>query len=236
MARRWRIKEDMATCSPCSCLARLCECARGILSAPQEAQVSGCFVAAQQQTCDEQTAAVLRTIRAAQDDGLSRSCPGFAVARSEIQAGAKRSHWIWYVWPSLHSVRSNVKYPQFLLPNLQVARAYLHDPVLADRLVDMSQLATAHLYGGVDAKALFGKQHKYDVAKFREAMTFFAVAARLNQDARQEGIFLVALRALGAEDLDEHTLHVLRQSADVAEASAADAVSASFHLLEKTQP
>jgi len=215
------------------------------MSTPQEAPVSGFAVAAQQQTCDDQTAAVLRTIREAQDYGLSvyaddgsltRSCPGFAVARSEIQAGAKRTHWIWYVWPSLQPVRPNVQYPQFLLPSLQAARAYLHDPVLLDRLVDVSQLAAAHLYGGVGAKVLFGKQHIHDVAKFREAMTFFAVAARLNQDARQEGIFLTALLALGAEDLDEHTLHVLRESAEVAEASAADGVSASFRLLEKKQP
>lgn len=133
-------------------------------------------------------------------------------------------------------MRSNVRYPQFLLPNLQAARAYLHDPVLVDRLLDVSQLAAAHLDSGVGANVLFGKKHGYDVAKFREAMTFFAVAARLNNDARQEGIFLVALRALGAEDLDEHTLRVLRESAEVAEGVAADAVSASFRSLERKQP
>jgi len=213
----------MARSCQCWCVAGLWEHVKGLLS---------------RDAPDEEICAVLQTIKAAQDDGLAvygkdgnltRRCPGHAVARAEIEQGAKKSHWIWYVWPSLQSVRSNVRYPQFLLPNLQAARAYLCHPVLAERLVDVSRLAAAHLDRGVPPQKLFGKQHKFDIAKFREAMTVFAVAARLNHNKHQESIFLAGLHALGATGLDDHALHVLSQSTVPAEAMATANVAATFN-------
>lgn len=172
---------------------------------------------------DELILTVLRTIRDAQENGFfadGRVCSSFAIARQEIEVGAKKSHWMWYVWPSLSCVRSNVRYPQFLLPNLDAARAYVMDPVLAERLVSVTQMATAHLKAGVNPRALFGKQHKYDVPKFREAMIVFAVAAQLNGNETQKDIFLDGLRALGAQALDDNTFEVLNKT------SASDEVSA----------
>eukprot|EP00039_Didymoeca_costata_P024939 m.11914 g.11914 ORF g.11914 m.11914 type:complete len:75 (+) comp4554_c0_seq1:362-586(+) len=47
---------------------------------------------------------VLALIRKAQD-GQLRDVP-YKDALAEIKMGHKKSHWIWYVWPALGTVRS----------------------------------------------------------------------------------------------------------------------------------
>ena len=126
--------------------------------------------------------AVLEGIRAAQDRGLQhgrRTLPPYSTALAEIVAGRKDTHWIWFVWPSLQPVRPNVQLPQYLLPDLATAALYLEQPVLRQRLLEISAAATAHLNAGVAPSQLFGSQHRYDAPKFHETMTAFLVAGRL---------------------------------------------------------
>ena len=90
----------------------------------------------------------------------TRFLPPYATALSEIRAGRKESHWIWYVWPSLAAVRPNVQLPQYLLPDLAAAQLYLEQADLRLRLLEISAAATAHLQAGVRPEHLFGRQHK----------------------------------------------------------------------------
>lgn len=105
---------------------------------------------------------------------------------------------MWYVWPSLFQVRSNVRHPQFLLPDFSAVLEYLKDDVLSERLVDITHLARKHLQIGTSPEKLFGKQYKYDLPKFREAMTVFAVAARSLGFDNAERTFRDGLHALGS--------------------------------------
>mmetsp|Transcript_157908 Transcript_157908/g.294566 ORF Transcript_157908/g.294566 Transcript_157908/m.294566 type:complete len:242 (+) Transcript_157908:69-794(+) len=161
-------------------------------------------------------ARVLRAIRRAQDQGLRNPSAGkarnmgppYAIACEEIRKGHKSSHWIWYVWPSLSSVRSSM-HPEFLLPDFKTACAYLCDCVLAERLLEISNLATKHLEDGVDPAILFGRMHHCDFPKFYEAMTLFALAAHMNGNAAQEGNFLAGIRACGADCLEQNTVNAV---------------------------
>ena len=93
-------------------------------------------------------AAAVQLIQQAQDGeyavGNHGRLPPFSTALQEIEAGAKRSHWIWYVWPSLRPVRPEVRLPQFLLPDITSGcAALLVDPVLRSRLHAVSAAVRA---------------------------------------------------------------------------------------------
>lgn len=151
----------------------------------------------------------------------------FRRALREIQNGKKISHWIWYVIPAMRAVRETSQ-PQFGLPSFEAARAYLKHSVLAPRLLQVTEVATAHLLAVPQSArparllALFGG---IDSQKFRETMTYFALAA-LENYAEEEGgcsdtsatsekqfaVFLEGLRgAIGEEGpLDPVTLRAIR--------------------------
>lgn len=153
--------------------------------------------------------AVLARIRAAQDRGSS-----YNRALKEIRDGQKKSHWIWYVWPTLAVLRPGTSRPEFLLPDLAAVQAYLLDEVLRQRLEEITVLATEHLQrragepnkigmSGVPlpvASQLFGSPT--DADKFAECMTVFAAASAAAND---EASFNLCLNALGA--LQRGSLH-----------------------------
>ena len=136
---------------------------------------------------------VLARIRAYQD-GIS-GMPTYDIAHAEIKEGRKRSHWIWYIWPTLVGVRST-QHPELELRSVQEARAYLNDIVLANRLLEITSAATAQLVAGVDPAVLFGAMHMYDAPKFQEACTLFLIAAEQERLADVASIFQAGLDAI----------------------------------------
>lgn len=140
---------------------------------------------------------VLAEIKAAQEQKRN----GYAQALSEICAGQKRTCWMWYIWPSLAKVRTTSK-PQFSLPSIDAACDYLHDPLLAQRLTEITEAALAHLRAGVPPVRLFGG---IDSRKFHEVATCFAVAALENGDLVQARLFMAAVQAMGGE-LEQKTM------------------------------
>lgn len=136
--------------------------------------------------------AVLGRIRALQDGG--GSTPSYAIALAEIKGGGKRTHWIWYVWPTLKGVRTTMR-PDLELSSLEDARAYLRDPVLGSRLLEITAAATAQLAGGVAPDKLFGAQHAYDAPKFHEACTLFLVVAEKEGQDESAAVFRRGLEA-----------------------------------------
>ena len=169
--------------------------------------------------------ALLEAIRTAQDLGVQqgpRFLSTFATALSEIEQGRKASHWIWYVWPSLLAVRPNVQLKQFLLPDLSACTEYLRDPVLRERLLTISRVATAHLQRGVSSQALFGSQHKYDAPKFHETMTAFALSARIATEPVVEEVCIAGALAVAPKSgLHEPTMRIFLDGGTEAEILAA---------------
>eukprot|EP00747_Dinoflagellata_sp_TGD_P209449 gnl/TRDRNA2_/TRDRNA2_82848_c0_seq2.p1 gnl/TRDRNA2_/TRDRNA2_82848_c0~~gnl/TRDRNA2_/TRDRNA2_82848_c0_seq2.p1 ORF type:complete len:184 (+),score=24.09 gnl/TRDRNA2_/TRDRNA2_82848_c0_seq2:34-585(+) len=144
------------------------------------------------------TEKVLAAIRTAQESPAH----GYKHALSEIRHGRKQSCWIWWVWPSLSPVRETSR-PQYDLPDLRVAKAYLQCPILSARLSEITEVAVTHLRSSASPRELLGST--VDVEKFHQTMTYFAVVAVEAGDAKRAAPFLDALTALGGA-LEKRTM------------------------------
>jgi uncharacterized protein (DUF1810 family) len=94
-------------------------------------------------------------------------------ALAELRAGAKRGHWMWFVFPQIAGLGSSPTARRYAIGSLDEARAYLAHPVLGPRLREVSR-ALVDLEGGDDPQAILGH---IDALKLRSSMTLFARAA-----------------------------------------------------------
>ena len=96
----------------------------------------------------------------------------FADALAELEAGAKRSHWMWYVFPQLAGLGLSPTAEFYGIGSRDEARAYLAHPLLGPRLDATTRAVLSH--PGRSLQAIFGSP---DDMKFRSSMTLFADAA-----------------------------------------------------------
>jgi uncharacterized protein (DUF1810 family) len=96
----------------------------------------------------------------------------YRTALAELRAGAKRSHWMWFVFPQIAGLGSSPTARHYAIGSLQEARAYLAHPVLGPRLREAAG-ALAQLDGAGDPEAILGP---VDALKLRSSMTLFARA------------------------------------------------------------
>ena len=99
----------------------------------------------------------------AQDSGGT-----YIQAVRELRGGAKRSHWMWFVFPQLAGLGHSATAMRYAISSLEEAEAYLHHPVLGPRLLE-SAGAVAGLEGRT-AGQIFGST---DERKLRSSMTLF---------------------------------------------------------------
>jgi len=64
---------------------------------------------------------------------------GYNSALSEIRQGRKQGHWIWYVFPQLKNLGRSSTAQFYGIDGIDEARAYLDEPVLRERLIEISQ-------------------------------------------------------------------------------------------------
>ena len=93
-------------------------------------------------------------------------------ALAELRAGAKRSHWMWFVFPQLRGLGSSAMAQHYGLAGLAQARAYWQHPLLGPRLAECTAALLA--LEGRSAHQVFGTP---DDLKLRSCMTLFAQAA-----------------------------------------------------------
>jgi uncharacterized protein (DUF1810 family) len=103
---------------------------------------------------------------------------GYATAVAELQAGRKRSHWIWYVFPQLAGLGQSSTATYYGLAGADEAGAYLRDPVLGERLVAAAALVREHLSRTpiVRLEQLMGS--RIDALKLVSCMTLFEHVAK----------------------------------------------------------
>jgi len=89
-------------------------------------------------------------------------------ALAELRAGAKRTHWIWYVLPQLRGLGSSPMAQRYGISSLDEARAYLAHPVLGPRIRECAALIAAS--ATTTADAYFGYP---DDRKVRSSITLF---------------------------------------------------------------
>lgn len=90
---------------------------------------------------------------------------------AELRAGAKQSHWMWFIFPQLRSLGRSSTAQFYGIADLAEARAYLADPVLRARLEDCAAAVLRHQ--GKPAEAIMGP---VDAQKLRSSMTLFTEA------------------------------------------------------------
>ena len=106
----------------------------------------------------------------------------FQQVTSELKAGRKMSHWMWFVFPQIRGLGQSSTSIKYAIAGLDEARAYLAHPVLGPRLRECTRLVL--LLENRSAVEIFGRP---DDMKFRSCMTLFA------QVSRDEDIFARAL-------------------------------------------
>ncbi|EJN01263.1 DUF1810 domain-containing protein [Herbaspirillum sp. YR522] len=106
---------------------------------------------------------------------VQAQAPVFDQVVAELRAGAKRSHWMWFIFPQLAGLGHSDMAMRFAIRSMAEAQAYLRHPVLGMRLVECTQLAmAAHKADPTrSANDIFGSP---DDLKFRSSMTLFAMA------------------------------------------------------------
>jgi uncharacterized protein (DUF1810 family) len=95
----------------------------------------------------------------------------FATAVAELRAGAKRSHWMWFVFPQIAGLGQSPTSRRYAIASLEEARAYLAHPVLGPRLIECARILCE--LDGKTAQDIFGG---IDAIKLRSSMTLFARA------------------------------------------------------------
>ncbi len=104
---------------------------------------------------------------AAQDAGGT-----YERALAELRAGAKRGHWMWFVFPQLAGLGHSEMARRYAIASEAEARAYLAHAVLGPRLRECTTVLLALDAGG--AEQVLGA---LDALKLRSSMTLFAAAA-----------------------------------------------------------
>jgi uncharacterized protein (DUF1810 family) len=119
----------------------------------------------------------LERFKAAQDSTGS----GFETALGEIRAGAKRGHWIWYVFPQLAGLGSSPLSQSFAIDGEEEAAGYLRDAELRSRLLTIATAVAEQLRKGKSLRGLMGSE--IDAQKVVSSLTLFGRVARKLHEA-----------------------------------------------------
>lgn len=125
-------------------------------------------------------------------------------ARTELAAGQKRSHWMWFIFPQIHGLGSSSMAQRYAIASLAEAQAYLAHPILGPRLRTCTALVNDTPNPSLDH--IFGFP---DNLKFHSSVTLFAEAAKSSSDP-DDRVFDQALRQLFAGKPDSATLDRLK--------------------------
>lgn len=100
-------------------------------------------------------------------------------ALSEIKAGEKRSHWMWFIFPQHRDLGRSATAKFYGLSGEDEARAYLAHPVLGPRYRECVAAVRAQVDAGPSTssgqarlEAIFGA---LDAMKFRSSLEIFGI-------------------------------------------------------------
>jgi uncharacterized protein (DUF1810 family) len=122
--------------------------------------------------------------------------PVHDAVRAELRAGAKRSHWMWFVFPQWRGLGRSQTARRFGIGSLAEAQAFAAHPLLGARLRHDCRVLLA-APAGRSAEQVFG--HPDDL-KLCSSMTLFEAAVP------EEPVFGAMLERFCAGMRDPHTL------------------------------
>lgn len=114
---------------------------------------------------------------------LDAQASTYTQARTELAAGEKRSHWMWFIFPQIQGLGVSSMAQRYAITDLAEAKAYLAHPVLGPRLRECTALVNAA--SGRTLDQIFGYP---DDLKFHSSVTLFSEA-----ENSQESVFRQAV-------------------------------------------
>lgn len=103
--------------------------------------------------------------------------PVYTGVVSELAAGRKQSHWMWFIFPQIAGLGHSAMAQKYAIGSRGEAEAFLAHPILGLRLRECTRLVNA--VQGRSVHAIFGSP---DDMKFRSSMTLFAKVTSDNAD------------------------------------------------------
>jgi uncharacterized protein (DUF1810 family) len=125
--------------------------------------------------------------------------PDYERALSELRAGKKKSHWMWYIFPQIEGLGQSPMSVRYSIKSTAEARAYLDHPVLGPRLRECA--AVVRDIVGRSALEIFGSP---DDLKLRSCATLFAAVSN-------DGVFEQVLKKYFDGERDMETLRRIAQ-------------------------
>ncbi len=132
------------------------------------------------------------------DRFVQAQTPVYARVLTELRAGSKRSHWMWFIFPQLRGLGSSTMAELYAISGRPEAAAYLAHPTLGPRLRECVGLVLG--VTGRTVSQIFGYP---DDLKFHSSLTLFA-------EVSGEPIFREALLKYFAGKLDPRTTQLLK--------------------------
>ena len=126
--------------------------------------------------------------------------PVYDQALTELRAGSKRSHWMWFVFPQISGLGHSSMAQRYAIRDSDEASAYLAHPLLGQWLEECAQALLQHSERPV--RQILGSP---DDLKLRSSMTLFAAMAPERQ------VFQAVLDAFFAGQADPATLARLHE-------------------------
>jgi uncharacterized protein (DUF1810 family) len=136
------------------------------------------------------------------DRFVSAQAGSYETALAEIRRGAKRSHWMWYIFPQIAGLGRSEMAQRFAIQSIDEAQAYLDHPLLGARLRECVS-ALQNLTEGT-ARDVFGD---VDAVKLRSSLTLF-------HEVAGDTLFARAIERWCDGRLDPATLNILRGLGD----------------------
>ncbi len=118
-------------------------------------------------------------------------------ACTELRAGRKESHWIWFIFPQLDGLGHSPSSHYYGIKGLAEAKAYIAHPVLGERLRAVTKIILQLKTD--DPRAVFGT----DAIKLRSSMTLFHIASP------EDTCFSLALKKFFGGATDGKTVKLL---------------------------
>jgi uncharacterized protein (DUF1810 family) len=102
---------------------------------------------------------------------VTAQAPVFDTVLEELQAGRKRTHWMWFIFPQLRGLGQSATARFYGIGTLDEARAYYAHSLLGPRLARSTRTALES-----NARSLHDIFGSPDDVKFRSSMTLFEAA------------------------------------------------------------
>lgn len=93
----------------------------------------------------------------------------YLTAFSEIKKGKKETHWMWFIFPQLKGLGTSNISKYYAIADLKEATEYLEHPILAQHLIEISELLLT--FKRKSAEGIFGE---LDARKLCSSMTLFS--------------------------------------------------------------